>query len=165
MSDDRMVATVGLLSIDKWQAFYRAGVEFSVWLDGEDVTSRCASADDREGWALLYRLDDRGRKCQDPARPGRVAIELVLGGVRYARYSAADQSAFTIGRVAVGPDDVIVMKVDHQITRATAASIRRQVQESWPNNRVIVLDADLTLKIVTATAAAGALSLDEVCDA
>jgi hypothetical protein len=33
-----------------------------VYLDGVDVSARCSEADDVEGWALLYKVNDDGHK-------------------------------------------------------------------------------------------------------
>jgi len=62
-----------------------------VFLNGEDVTSRCFYADGRRGVVRLYRLNERGKKFVEPILnapywdvPMRVATEERHGRVRWA---------------------------------------------------------------------------------
>ncbi len=60
-----------------------------VWLDGEEVTTRCIYVDPRRGVVRLYRLNAEGKKYldSDPLPPhggSRVATEERRGHVRTA---------------------------------------------------------------------------------
>jgi hypothetical protein len=56
----------------------------SVFLNGEDVTLRCQSADSRDGWALLLKHNEAGRPYFDRER-NAVATEVRHGSVRIER--------------------------------------------------------------------------------
>jgi hypothetical protein len=47
--------TLGLVTLDLFRALQLTTVS----VDGDDVTHLCISADDRQGWAVLYRLHPR----------------------------------------------------------------------------------------------------------
>lgn len=69
----------GLLTIDRHAAEQFHGRHLHVFLDGEDVTRRCFVADDRQGYAGLFLVDEEGRRVVD--RDG-VAVEICHGDVR-----------------------------------------------------------------------------------
>lgn len=72
--------TYGLLTVERhaYEDVFR-GVYLHVFLDDVDVTNDCASADDRQGWALMYQRDREGRKRAD--RDGPI-MTLATGAVR-----------------------------------------------------------------------------------
>lgn len=47
--------TLGLMPVDLFHALRLT----KTLVDGEDVTDRCISADDRQGWAVLFRMHPR----------------------------------------------------------------------------------------------------------
>lgn len=53
-----------------------------VWLNGEEVTSRCFYADGRRGVVRLHCHNASGRLYPDPTRPDRLATEERRGRVR-----------------------------------------------------------------------------------
>lgn len=61
-----------------------------VTVDGVDITKRCQAADDREGWAICYRLNAAGRPfVQAQLGPTQARIELareiLVGEVQFWR--------------------------------------------------------------------------------
>lgn len=79
---------VGLVAVGHHPLTRQRWVRATV--DGADITRRCQAADDREGWALCYRLNAAGRPYID-ARIGptsarlELARELIVGEVRFWR--------------------------------------------------------------------------------
>lgn len=62
-----------------------------VFLNGEDVTSRCYTADDREGWLLRAVYSDPVAKTgyrAHPTKRGYVEYEVVHGDVRIVEVDA-----------------------------------------------------------------------------
>lgn len=45
------------LTTDEWTRLYLAGTVYQVFLDGKDVTKRCAYADDEAGVVRLFERD------------------------------------------------------------------------------------------------------------
>jgi hypothetical protein len=58
---------------------YRTGEHLHVIVNGEDVTGRCATADERAGVATCYRLNTQGHKFLELS--GFVAMETLRGDV------------------------------------------------------------------------------------
>ncbi len=57
-----------------------------------------------------------------------------------------------IARISVArlqPNDVIVIESDELLTHYAMDTIRAQVEQIWPDRKVIVLDRSLKLKIAT----------------
>lgn len=70
-----------LLTIERHREIEnRTGTFLRVVVNGEDVTSRCMSADDSHGWALVYQHNSDGRKFLDFER-NQVAREVLVGSV------------------------------------------------------------------------------------
>lgn len=77
-----------LLTVDRHDIVHRfTGIFLRVLVDGQDVTDRCASADDDTGWALCYRLNEQGRKFQEG---GKAAAEVLTGKVVFVRRADKD---------------------------------------------------------------------------
>lgn len=53
----------------------------------------------------------------------------------------------TVTRSAVQPNDVIVIESDDVLSCAGRADIANAVRQVWPNNKVVVLDKGLRMKI------------------
>lgn len=52
--------TYGLMTVVRYWQFRASGVHLHIFVNGVDVTTDCAAADDRQGWAVLYQRDRRG---------------------------------------------------------------------------------------------------------
>jgi hypothetical protein len=73
--------TFGLLTVDKHAYEHRYRGRFlHVFVNGKNVTRNCASADDRQGWAVLYQRDRRGHIRADCEGP---ITSLVVGTVAF----------------------------------------------------------------------------------
>lgn len=75
----------GFLTPSLWQEYAARGDRIAVVVDGVDVTTRCAASDDRQGWAVVYRLDAAGRKYRNA---GKVATDLLVGRVKHLALEA-----------------------------------------------------------------------------
>jgi hypothetical protein len=62
----------GLMTFERYWHFRSSGVHLHIFLNGVDVTTDCAAADDRQGWAVLYQRDRRGKIIVDRAHEGPV---------------------------------------------------------------------------------------------
>lgn len=81
-----MAETLGLMTLERWVALFNAGQYIRIFLDGDNVTTMCLSADDRTGWVLLEVPSFRTKEPQ--LLTGTVhydVIELRREGVRGAR--------------------------------------------------------------------------------
>lgn len=67
---------LGLMTVDRFMALRLSACT----LDGGAITDRCAAADDRQGWALLYVHQNERCYLNDQ---GRVAMEVRVGAVRF----------------------------------------------------------------------------------
>lgn len=76
-----------------------------------------------------------------------------LGGVTYAQEDTDDwllqpmvkSDIEVMGRTDLRQDDVLVVTIEHQITKEMAHDIRAQVENLFPGNKVIVLVGGMTL--------------------
>ena len=77
-----------LLTIERHETVRRfTGIDLRVLIGGADVTDRCASADDEQGWALVYQIDERGRKYlkyHERHRVHAMAVEILMGRVLFS---------------------------------------------------------------------------------
>ena len=77
-----------LLTIELHQKVQRlTGINLRVFIDGVDITDKCSDADDEQDWALVYKLNEEGKKYlnlnhQPEPEP---AMEILTGNVRYVR--------------------------------------------------------------------------------
>ena len=69
-----------LLTVPQAQRLRAIGTQVKVSVDGYDVTRYCASADDRQGWALVYVAPIRRREHQGESV---VSALIVQGEVRF----------------------------------------------------------------------------------
>ena len=76
-----MPGTMGLLTIDQWNDYYRNGLVVRVLFNGHDITERCMASDDRQGWVLVLRKRN-GRAFVDTDRL-TAAKALLTGRVDY----------------------------------------------------------------------------------
>lgn len=58
---------------------------------------------------------------------------------------------FRIAKLSLDPGDVLVVKVDKIITAEVAAMIKKQVFEATGNRRVLVLDKNIDLAVLTSS--------------
>lgn len=58
---------------------------YRCFLDGQDISDRCYGADDEEGVAWCYKLDDEGHLMRDNAHPGELLTERLVGAIRLER--------------------------------------------------------------------------------
>lgn len=73
------LGSFGRVTVDWWAAHKRrTGKEIRVYVDGVDVTTRCVVANDRSGYALLYKHDEAGRPYV-VGLDGNAAREVVRG--------------------------------------------------------------------------------------
>ena len=72
----------GLLTVEGWIERHRRGETIAVVLAGEDITSRCVASDDRQRWAMTYRVRPDGHKYVD-FETGRPAMELLIGAIEH----------------------------------------------------------------------------------
>jgi hypothetical protein len=57
----------------------------------------------------------------------------------------------SVKRADVGPSDVVVVKADDVLDDATRRFIEEHLQPVWPNNKIIVLDRELSIEIARST--------------
>jgi len=50
----------------------------TIYLDGEDVSDRCYSADDIAGFVVLWKVDEKGNFQWPPSREGRVGDVVIV---------------------------------------------------------------------------------------
>jgi hypothetical protein len=55
---------------------------------------------------------------------------------------------FQIAKMTVKPGDVIVLKVNTDITEKQRTVIRERLKSIWPKNEVLVLHKDVTLGVM-----------------
>ena len=67
----------------------------------------------------------------------------VLAGIPVAAITSVE-------RVAVNPTDVIVLELGATATYETMARLKSKLQEVWPDNKCLVFDATMRLKVVSA---------------
>jgi hypothetical protein len=53
----------------------------------------------------------------------------------------------SVARVAVTPSDVIVFECDHHLSMSEVQSISDSAAKIWPNQRIMVLDAGIRMRI------------------
>jgi hypothetical protein len=53
-----------------------------------------------------------------------------------------------VERVGVQPNDVIIFECAGHMTAATAQRIRQDGERIWPNNRIVVIDQGIKLKVL-----------------
>lgn len=53
-----------------------------------------------------------------------------------------------VQRVKVEPRDVVVVECQHHMPPQALVNVREQLQQIWPNNRVVVVDQGLKLKVL-----------------
>lgn len=86
-----------------------------------------------------------------PSSSGSAANPPKASGVAKGGAPAADgegATTFAIGKLAVGPGDVVVLRSARVLSRETAAALRETLAEVFPANKVVVLDGGMTLEIV-----------------
>lgn len=71
-------ATVGHMTLIRWNCDGYRQRGCRVLLDGEDVTNDAFEFDDREGWVRVYQRNEDGRKFLDPLT--RKAAQVRLRG-------------------------------------------------------------------------------------
>lgn len=53
-----------------------------------------------------------------------------------------------ISVASLKPTDVIVVNVNEHISMETAARMRAYLRDIWPDNKIVVLEKNLTLRVV-----------------
>lgn len=75
-------ATLGLLTIEKYWALRARNKHLHIFLDGEDVTTRCFVADDRQGYVGQYMLGGNGQRLVDREKGGPL-VDVEVGEVHF----------------------------------------------------------------------------------
>lgn len=70
-----------LLTLERHRRLYDVGIRVRVWLDDCDVTLDCVTADNAQGYVVLLRRDQAGRRIVN--RCGQLVPRLALGRVRF----------------------------------------------------------------------------------
>lgn len=78
------VTKYGHMTVARHKALRDEGVRLRVFLDGVDVSNDCKEANDIEGWALLYKRNEKGQHYIDRSQcPWEAAMETKLGLVEF----------------------------------------------------------------------------------
>ena len=62
-----------------------AGISLRSYLNGKYIADTCFEADDIKGYALCYKLNERGSPYLDPANCNCLAFEVHTGLVEFKR--------------------------------------------------------------------------------
>lgn len=54
-----------------------------------------------------------------------------------------------VSKADLKPNDVIVVEVDQYLSQEYAQRLKTQLQEFWPEHKVVVLSGNITLKVVS----------------
>lgn len=57
---------------------------------------------------------------------------------------------FKIAKLALAPNDILVLRVEHLLSDKMVADIKTVLKESAPGHKVIVLDRSMELSVLTA---------------
>ena len=90
----------GLLDLRRYQALAVEGIKLKVFYDGEDVTDRCKWANDEDGCAYLYKVNDKGQKYIDPEDKTVAAFEIVRGDIEFRRVQMTPGEAKAVAKRA-----------------------------------------------------------------